>query len=122
MMTKFKVHPPSLRLALLTGASVGLVSILVALFVPPAFTYVRVHVTGSRMTDKKRKESSTTSAPVSDGRTSSSTSGPFEAYRKQAGKTDTSGGGRHPRHGSDATVDAVAETLATSKRHSEKEY
>ncbi|KAG0276386.1 hypothetical protein BGZ96_003332 [Linnemannia gamsii] len=122
MMSKFKVHPPSLHLTLLTGAIVGLVSILVALFVPSAFAYVRVHVTGARTADKKkRKESNPASAPVSDGRVSWSTTEPFEAYRKQAGKAGTSGSGRHPRHGSNATLGAVKETLAASKKHSDKE-
>ncbi|KAG0305844.1 hypothetical protein BGZ97_000950 [Linnemannia gamsii] len=122
VMSKFTVHPPSLRSALLTGASVGLVSMLVTLFVPPAFGYLRVHVARARTAHKKEhKGSGSAPAPISDVRSSSSTPGPFEAYRKQAGRTGTGGGCRHPRHGSNATAEAVAEALAASKKHSDKE-
>lgn len=118
------MHPPTPRLALLTSACVGLVSILVTLVVPSAFGYARVHALDSHIeNEKKLKGSSSASAPVSDARPISSTTatGPFEAYRKQAGKTGTGGGCRHPRHGANATVDAVSEALAAAKKHADKE-
>lgn len=118
------MHPPTPRSALLTSAWVGLVSILATLIIPSAFGYARAHALGSRTeNEKKRKGPSSASAPVSDERTISSTTatGPFEAYRKQAGRTGTGGGCRHPRHGANATVDAVSEALAAAKKHTDKE-
>jgi len=121
--SKFEVHPPTLRSALWTSAWVGLASILATLVVPPAFGYMRVHVFRSRTKIEKRKGSVSDSAPVSDERPISSTTatGQFGAYRKQAGKTGTGGGCRHPRHGANATVDAVSEALAAAQMHTGKE-
>ncbi|KAF9339157.1 hypothetical protein BGZ91_006855 [Linnemannia elongata] len=123
--SKFKVHPPTPRSALWTSAWVGLVSILATLVIPPAFAYIRVHVLRSRnkKNETKGKGSGPDSAPVSNERPISSTieRGPFETYRKQAGKTGTGGGCRHPRHGANATVDAVSEALTAAQKHTDKE-
>ncbi|KAF9151974.1 hypothetical protein BG015_005945 [Linnemannia schmuckeri] len=123
VMSKFKVHPPTLRSALLMGTWVAMVSILATLVVPPAFEYVRVRALGPRtVNEKNRNDSGSASAPVSEDRPSSPpTTGPFDVYRKQARRTGTGGGCRHPRHGANATVDAVAEAIAAVNKATDKE-
>ncbi|KAF8940877.1 hypothetical protein BGZ47_007580 [Haplosporangium gracile] len=117
VMSKFKVHPPTLRSALSTGTWVAMLSILATLVIPPAYGYVCVHALGPRtVNEKDRNDSSSASAPVSEDRPSSSpATGPFEAYRKQAGGTDTGDSPRHLRHRTNATVDAVAGAITAVK-------
>ena len=112
--SKFEMHPPTLCSALLTSAWVGLVSMLAALFIPPAFGYARTHGLRSCNKDEKRKGSGSASAPVSDEQPISSTTstGPFEAYGKQAGKTGMDGS----CHEANATVDAASEALAAAEK------
>ncbi|KAG0377011.1 hypothetical protein BGX24_006858 [Mortierella sp. AD032] len=121
--TKFKVHPPTPRSALMIGIGVGLVSILLTLVVPPAFGYARAHALGPRCSDKKLKGPTSGLGSNTDDRSASSPSFSkipvFEAYSKQASTMSTGGGGgggggvgRHSKQGLSDTTAATTTAAA----------
>ncbi|KAF9902981.1 hypothetical protein EC991_004315 [Linnemannia zychae] len=114
VVTKFSFHPPTLLMTLLMSISVGLVSILLTLGIPLAFSYARVYVLGPRCSDKEHKQT-TSSSGLGSGMDGQST---FEAYPKQTDKTSIRGG-YHSNQGpisiaADATAAAAA--AAASKK------
>ncbi|KAK3837326.1 MAG: hypothetical protein J3R72DRAFT_423623 [Linnemannia gamsii] len=117
IMTKFKVHPPTLRSALLTGMGVGLISILLTLVVPPAFGYARAHALGPRCSDKKLEGPTSDLGSNTDDRSASSPSFSkipvFEAYPKQSSTMSTGGGvGRNSKQGLTGTTAATTTAAA----------